>query len=68
MEGLMKKFEYMLLPVNAKGAFVKKDKHDEVTLAKMNELGLEGWELVGMTGNVSLEGFITMVFKREIDS
>jgi len=62
----MKKFEYMLLPVSAKGIFVKKDKHDAATLAKMNELGLEGWELVGMTGNASLEGFITMVFKREI--
>jgi len=63
----MKKFEYRLLPVSAKGAFVKKDKHEEATLATMNELGAEGWELVGMTGNISLEGFITMVFKREID-
>ena len=62
----MKKFEYILLPVSAKGVFVKKDKHDDAILAKMNELGLEGWELVGMTGNTSLDGFITMVFKREI--
>ena len=63
----MKKFEYTMLPVNAKGLFANRDKHDEVTLAKMNELGSEGWELVGMTGNASLEGFITMVFKRELN-
>ena len=63
----MKKFEYIMLPVNAKGLFANRDKHDEVTLAKMNELGSEGWELVGMTGNASLEGFITMVFKRELN-
>ena len=63
----MKKFEYTLLPLIPKGAFVKKDKHEETILAKMNELGLEGWELVGMTGNSVLEGSITMVFKREIN-
>jgi hypothetical protein len=63
----MKKFEYFMLPVNAKGLFANRGKHDEVTLAKMNELGSEGWELVGMTGNASLEGFISMVFKRELN-
>ena len=63
----MKKFEYMMLPVNAKGAFTKRDKHDEATIAKMNEFGFEGWELVGMTGNASIEGYITMVFKRELN-
>ena len=63
----MKKFEYMLLSVNAKGVFTKQDKHNQETLLQMNELGLEGWELVGMTGNAALEGSITMVFKRELD-
>jgi hypothetical protein len=63
----MKKFEYTMLPVNAKGIFASRDKHDEAITAKMNELGSEGWELVGMTGNASLEGYITMVFKREIN-
>ena len=56
-----------MLPVDAKGLFTNRAKHDEATLVKMNDLGSEGWELVGMTGNASLEGFITMAFKRELD-
>ena len=63
----MKKFEYLILPVDAKGLFANRAKHDEATLAKMNELGAEGWELVGTTGNASLEGYITMLFKRELE-
>jgi len=58
----MKKFEYMMLQVKAKGI----KKHTEETVAKMNQFGLAGWELVGMTGNAGLEGFTNMVFKREI--
>jgi len=52
----------MMLQVNAKGL----KKHKLETVAKMNQFGLAGWELVGMTGNVGLEGFTNMVFKREI--
>ena len=59
---VIKKFEYMMLQVNAKGL----KKHKLETVAKMNQFGLAGWELVGMTGNVGLEGFTNMVFKREI--
>jgi len=51
-----------MLRVDAKGL----KKRTEETLAKMNEFGLAGWELVGMTGNAGLEGFTNMVFKREL--
>ena len=61
----MKKFEYKALTVK-KGVFSSGEKFAEQFTAELNAHGAEGWELVEISGNVSLEGYIILVFKREI--
>ena len=60
----MKKYEYKVLQIK-KGTFTSGEKYAEQIEAELNVLGTEGWELVEISGNVSLEGFIIQVFKRE---
>ena len=35
--------------------------------AELNTLGAEGWELIEISGNALLEGFVILAFKRELD-
>jgi len=60
----MKKFEYKVVQIK-KGAFTSGEKYAEQIELELNALGADGWELVEITGNVSLEGFIIQIFKRE---
>ena len=62
----MKKYEYKALTIK-KGAFSSGEKYAEQFTTELNYHGAEGWELVEITGNVSLEGYIILVFKREIN-
>ena len=61
----MKKFEYKVLPLK-KGAFTSGEKYAEQFSTELNALGAEGWELIDISGNVSLEGYVILVFKREL--
>lgn len=60
----MRKFEYKAVSIK-KGAFTSGKKYEESFETELNALGAEGWELVEITGTVSLEGFVLLVFKRE---
>ena len=62
----MKSFEYKVLSVK-RGAFTSGEKYVEQFATELNALGAEGWELIEITGNVSLEGFVIQVFKRELN-
>ena len=62
----MKKFEYKVVSVK-KGAFTSAEKYMEHFAAELNALGSEGWELIEITGNAALEGFVIQVFKRELN-
>ena len=53
----MKKWEYKLFEFGKKGIFEKWEKTEE----RLNELGRNGWELVGVTGYQD-----RAVFKREL--
>ena len=61
----MNKFEYKVLTIK-KGTFTSGDKYADQFEAELNTLGAEGWELVELSGNLMLEGFIITVFKREV--
>jgi Domain of unknown function (DUF4177) len=64
----MKKFEYKVLDVPAKGFFGGKINHQELS-DKLNELGREGWDAVSM-GNTNMYSNasrgIIVILKREI--
>ncbi|MCL1806799.1 MAG: DUF4177 domain-containing protein [Oscillospiraceae bacterium] len=62
----MKKFEYKVLSIK-KGTFTSTDKYMAQFSTELNALGAEGWELIEITGNASIDGFIIQVFKREMD-
>jgi len=62
----MTKFEYKTLTIK-KGAFSSSDKYADQFTVELNALGVDGWELVDITGNVSLEGFVLLIFKRELE-
>ncbi|MCL1820606.1 MAG: DUF4177 domain-containing protein [Oscillospiraceae bacterium] len=62
----MKKFEYKVLSIK-KGAFTSGEKYAEKFAEELNAYGIEGWELVEITGNTSLEGYVISVFKRELN-
>ena len=61
----MKKFEYKVVQIK-RGAFTSNDKYEKQFVAELNALGAEGWELIEITGNASLEGYVLQVFKREL--
>ena len=61
----MKKFEYKAVSVK-KGTFTSGEKFAKQIATDLNALGAEGWELIEITGNVSLEGFVVQIFKREL--
>jgi len=61
----MKKFEYKAVSIK-KGAFTTGKKYEEQFTSELNALGAEGWELLEVTGNITLEGFVLVVFKREL--
>ena len=61
----MKKFEYKVLSIK-KGTFTSGEKYAEQFTAELNIHGVEGWELVEVSGNMALEGYVIVVFKREI--
>ena len=60
----MKQFEYKVLSIK-KGAFTSGEKYAEQFALELNAHGAEGWELVEITGNVFLEGYVILIFKRE---
>ena len=62
----MKKFEYKVLSIK-RGTFTSNEKYVEQFATELNTLGAEGWELIEITGNASLEGFVIQVFKRELN-
>jgi len=62
----MKKFEYKTILVK-RGAFSSNEKYVEQFTTELNALGAEGWELIEISGNATLEGFVVQVFKRELD-
>ena len=62
----MKKFEYKVLSVK-RGAFTSVEKYVAQFATDLNALGIEGWELIEIAGNASLEGFVIQVFKRELN-
>lgn len=43
------RWEYMVLDVGVSGFFVGPDLDGDALTAKLNELGLQGWEAVGLT-------------------
>jgi len=61
----MRKFEYKALSIK-KGTFTSGEKYASQFTTELNALGMEGWELIEITGNATLEGFVLMVFKREL--
>ena len=63
----MKKFEYETLKIDAKGFWGGKIDDDNFK-QKLNEMGQNGWELVGMTASNLAYGqtrWIICTFKRE---
>jgi hypothetical protein len=63
----MKKFEYNTLQIEAQGTWVGKI-DDANFKQKLNEMGENGWELVGITAfNIGFgqTGWIICAFKRE---
>jgi len=60
----MKKFEYKVSSIK-KGAFTSDAKYTEQFAVELNTQGIEGWELVEISGNIALEGYVIAVFKRE---
>jgi len=62
----MEKFEYKVLSVK-KGTFTSGEKYAKQIETELNALGVEGWELIEITGNVTLEGFIVQIFKRKLN-
>ena len=64
----MKKFEYETLKIDAKG-ILGGNVDDDNFKQKLNEMGQNGWELVGMTASNFAYGqtrWIICTFKREI--
>jgi len=61
----MKKYEYKVEPIK-KGAFASAEKYAEQFATKLNALGTDGWELVEITGNTFLDGYVIQIFKREL--
>ena len=61
----MKKYEYKVEPLK-KGTFASAEKYAEQIAAKLNTLGADGWELIEITGNTFLDGYVIQVFKREV--
>ena len=61
----MKKFEYKELTVQ-RGSRVAIKKNEEQFATEINALGAEGWELITANGNPTVDGFITLFFKREL--
>ena len=61
----MKKYEYKVLTIK-KGVFTSGDKYAEQMETELNALGADGWELVEISGNTSIDGFVVQVFKRPI--
>lgn len=61
----MKRFEYKVVPVK-KGTFTSGEKYAEQFAAELNSFGAEGWELIELSGNASLEGYVLQVYKREL--
>jgi hypothetical protein len=66
MEVMMKKYEYKVFPVK-KGAFTSEEKFVKQFSTELNTLGIEGWELIEITGSAFLDGYVIQVFKRELD-
>ena len=62
----MRKFEYKAVSIK-KGTFATGEKYAEQLAAELNTLGADGWELIEITGNISLEGYLTFVLKRELN-
>jgi len=62
----MRKFEYKVLSVK-RGAFSSAEKYAEQVATELNALGADGWELIEISGNATLEGFVLQVFKRELN-
>ena len=65
----MKKFEYNTLTIDAKGVWGGKVAEENFK-QKLNEMGQNGWELVGMTNSNQAYGqtrYIICTFKREIE-
>ena len=62
----MKKFEYKVLTIK-KGTFTSSEKYAGQMTMELNALGAEGWELIEITGNTSLEGYLIQFFKRELN-
>ncbi|MCL2747525.1 MAG: DUF4177 domain-containing protein [Oscillospiraceae bacterium] len=62
----MKKFEYKVLS-QRRGVFTSGEKYAEQFATELNKHGTEGWDLVEVTGNVFIDGYAILVFKREID-
>ena len=62
---LMKKFEYKVVHVKRK-TFSSGEQYVEHFAAELNTLGADGWELIEVSGNPTVEGFVVQVFKREI--
>jgi hypothetical protein len=46
----MTRWEYMILDVGVSGFWLGPDLDGDALTAKLNELGSEGWEAVGVTG------------------
>lgn len=62
-------FEYMVLDVGVATFFVGPRLNGDLLTARLNELGAQGWELVGMTSLDAGAGQtrdIVLVLKREI--
>jgi hypothetical protein len=64
----MREFEYKVLPVKVGGGVtVSAEKSAEKIQTELHSLGTEGWELVEVSGNVAVEGFVLLFFKRELN-
>lgn len=64
----MEKFEYKTLTTDAKGIFGGKVKVEEFE-NKLNQLGLEGWELINCVATTQSYGstvHVISVFKRRV--
>ena len=61
----MKKFEYKVLSMK-KDTFASGKKYADQFATELNTNGSEGWELIEITGSVFLDGYVLLVFKREL--